>query len=158
MTQIKSVYTLIKKDVPKIKGKHILSDARVGGEKLVYERVSYPIFIWLLFNLFKIHIPLVLHKKKFGGIGINLKKKETVVYLRPYKKNWTKKKERLPFCLWGKKDHPLTNIWLELEYDFEDIMKKIPLMKSQVEDHSLIKFLRQHKENFILISNQNKSK
>jgi len=148
----KEIYTLIRKDIPIVRGKHIISDARVGGEKLVYNRVTYPICILNVFDLFKINVPLILYKKIKGGIGIDIKK-DTVVFLRPYKKNWAAKKDRLPFHLWGKKEHPLTNIWLELEFDYQDIMKGTPIIKTRIDNHSLIKFLRQHEEKFVLINN-----
>lgn len=151
MIKTKSIYTLIQGDIPIIKGKHIISDVRVGGEKLVYKRVSYPVRTYNILNLFTITIPLVLYRKKTGGIALDITT-ENVVYLRPYKKNWKQRKDRLPFHLWGKKDHPLTNIWVELEYDYEDIMKKTPLIKTRIEDQFLIKFLRQHEEKFELIN------
>jgi len=81
---------------------------------------------------------------------------DKVIYLRPYKKNWSErrknKRDTVPFHLWGKKDHPLTNMWLELVLDYEDIMRGFPIMKNTVEDQTLIKFLRQHKEKFSLIN------
>lgn len=147
----KVTYTLLRKDIPSIKGKHILHDVRVGGEKLVYKRVTMPIQQIKVFNLFTISIPLILYRKLNGGIGIDITT-EKVVFLRPYKKNWSNKKERLPFHLWGKKEHPLTNIWLELEYDYEDIISSSPLIKARVEDLTLIKFLRQHEETFKIIN------
>lgn len=150
---IKEVYTLIKKDVPDIKGKTIITDARVGGEKLVYKRVSYPVNKIILFNKYTIMVPLLLYRKIMGGFGLDIITKEVVCF-RPYKKIWTsrnKRSKKEPFNLWGKKDHPLTNMWLELEYDYEDIYKKSPLIKTRIEDQSLINFLRQHEENFYLI-------
>jgi hypothetical protein len=146
----KITYTLIKKDIPSIKGRHILHDVRVGGEKLVYKRVTIPIQQIRFFNLFTISVPLLLYKKIKGGIGLDVTT-EKVVFLRPYKKNWAHRKERLPFHLWGKKEHPLTNIWLELEYDYEDIINSSPLIKTRIEDITLIKFLRQHEEKFTIV-------
>ena len=151
MIKTKNIYTLISGDIPIVKGKKILSDVRVGGEKLVYKRVSYPIRLYNFFDLFTITVPLVLYRKRTGGISIDVST-STVVYLRPYKKNWAHRKDKLPFHLWGKKDYPLTNIWVELEYDYEDIMKSTPLIKTRIEDHSLIKFLRQHEEKFVLVN------
>lgn len=151
MIKTKTTYSLIKGDIPIIKGKRIVSDVRVGGEKLVYKRVSYPIRVWKIFNLLTVHIPLVLCRKKNGKIGLDINI-STVAFLRPYKKNWAKKKEKEPFHLWGKKEHPLTNIWVELEYDYEDNIKSTPLIKARIEDHKLIKFLRQHDQKFTLIN------
>ena len=156
MKAIKIEYILIDKAIPTIKGKQIYHDVRVGGEKLVYKTVSYPVNIYKLFDKFTITIPLLFYRKKSNGIGID-KTESKVVYLRPYKKNWAPKrrpdgsKEKKPFHLWGKKDHPLTNIWIELEYDYEDIIKSIPIIKETVIDDVLIKFLRQHKDKFYLI-------
>jgi hypothetical protein len=142
MIKTKALYTLTKSDIPTIKGKRVISDAKVGGEKLVYQRETSPI---LTFSIFKkqVSFPLIPIKGE--------KKVETIVYLRPYKNNWSKKKDRLPFHLWGKKEHPLTNLWLELEYDYQDITKSYPVAKSRVEDHSIIKHLRQHAEKFSII-------
>lgn len=151
MIKEKSTYSLIKKDIPEIKGRRIISDARVGGEKLVYKRVSYPVRVWNIFNLFTITIPLVLYRKRTGGIGLEINT-STIAFLRPYKKNWAKKKDMEPFHLWGKKEHPLTNIWVELEYDYQDNIKSTPLLKTRIEDHILIKFLRQHDEKFTIIN------
>jgi hypothetical protein len=149
MIKTKEVYTLIKKDVPEVTGKTIVSDARVGGIKLVYKRVSYPIKYYTVFN--KVFtIPLVLYRKRTGGIGINITKSK-VVYLRPYKKNWTTSRNRLPHHLWGKKGHPLTNIWVELLFDYEDIIKSMPLIKTRIDDQLIIKFLRQVDEKFTII-------
>lgn len=134
-----------------MKGKNVISDARVGGEKLVYQRVSYSVQVIKPFNLFTVMIPLLLYRNINGKIEL---KKETtkVAYLRPYKKNWAPKKDRLPFHEWGKKEHPLTNIWVELEFDYKDIVSQMPIIKSRVEDQSLIKFLRQHEEKFTVIN------
>lgn len=151
MIKNKTTYTLIKGDIPIIKGKCIISDARVGGEKLVYKRVSYPVHIYKLFNRLTIHIPLVLGRKRNGKIGLEVET-STIVFLRPYKKNWAKKKDKEPFHLWGKKEHPLTNIWVELEYDYQDNIKSTPLIKARIEDHTLIKFLRQHDQKFTVIN------
>lgn len=148
MIKIKEVYTLIKKDIPEIRGKNIISDARVGGEKLVYKRKSFPVRIYQFYFL-KIVIPLIVYRKRAGGLGLDITTSE-VVYFRPYKKNWSHRKNKLPFHLWGKKDHPLTNIWTELEFDYQDIMKEYPVIKTRIEDHSLIKILRQHDEKFVL--------
>lgn len=151
MRKTKHTYSLIKQDIPTIVGKRIVSDARVGGEKLVYKRVSYPVRVWKFFNLFTIHVPLVLYRKRNGSIGIDVNT-STIAFLRPYKKNWAKKKDKEPFHLWGKKEHPLTNIWVELEYDYQDNIKSTPLIKTRIEDHTLIKFLRQHDQKFTVIN------
>jgi hypothetical protein len=149
MIKMKEVYTLIKKDVPEVTGRHIVSDARVGGIKLVYKRVSYPIKYYTI-SKFTFTIPLVLYRKRSGGIGLNITK-SMVVYLRPYKKNWTTSRNRLPHNLWGKKEHPLTNIWVELLCDYEDIMKSMPIIKTRIDDQLIIKFLRQVDEKFTII-------
>lgn len=151
MLQKKNVYTLIKKDVPEMKGKHIISDAGVGGEKLVYKRVTYPVKVRTFFNRWKIIIPLVLYRKIRGGIALDIET-STVIFLRPYKKNWAVKKDKEPFHKWGKKEYPFTNIWVELEFDYTDITKVIPIIKTQIEDHSLIKLLREHEEKFTIIN------
>lgn len=142
MIKTKALYTLTRSDIPTIKGKRVVSDAKVGGEKLVYKREISPILIISIFNL-QVTLPLIPVKGE--------KKVETVVYLRPYKNNWSKKKDRLPFHLWGKKEHPLTNLWVELEFDYQDITKSFPIVKARVEDHSIIKNLRQHAEKFSII-------
>jgi hypothetical protein len=135
----KTIYTLIKSDI---------DDAKVGGDKLIYNRVTYPV---LLLNLyyFKVAIPLLLHEKKTGGLGIDIKK-ETVIYYRPYKSLWDTKRNHLPYHLWGKKNNRYTNMWLELEFDHQDIYKRSPIIKTRIDDQTLIKLLQKHTAKFVL--------
>jgi hypothetical protein len=154
MIKKKTTYTLIKKDVPEMKGRRVVTDARVGGEKLVYQRVTMPFKVKNILGLFNITVPLMFYRKRSGGIGVD-REIDTVIYLRPYKKNWALKKDREPFHLWGKKEHPLTNIWVELEYDYEDITRSTPLIRTRLDDNEnilLIKFLRKHEEKFTIIN------
>ena len=153
-TKIK--YTLLEKSIPVIKKNSIVYDARVGGEKLIYQKTTTNFTTINIGKLFSIDIPLIFKMNKKGKISRNIIK-EKIIFLRPYKNYWNKDGKRdkwLPFHQWGKKEHPLTNIWLEMLFDFTDIMKQTPVIKSCVDDPIIIKFLRQHEEEFTII-NQN---
>jgi hypothetical protein len=73
------------------------NDKLYGGVRLTY-------IIWMVyyFNIFNTHIPY--YSRRLG--------KKT--FLRPYKKYWDKRKYRLPNVYWGKKNHPLTRLWVVL--------------------------------------------
>ena len=142
-------YVLLKKDSPTIKGKHVIFDAKVGGEKLVYKRIRYSINVFKIGNL-EIKIPsMVYWLKEFGAPVSN--NTDTIVFLRPFKKTWdNSERPRVSYDEWGKKDHPLTNIWLIIQFDYTDISQTVPLIKEYVEDAKLKKLLRQKAEKFII--------
>lgn len=137
----KVTYKLIKKDIPLICNNVIRKDYNVGGIKLVYEIKTSLVKEYKLLGI-TIYIPT------FSGIL-----KETRIFLRPFKKDWNKERNRLPTNFWGKKFHPLTNLWLELAYDYEDIYKETPLMKEEIRNHNLIKLLRHSTDKFSIFTN-----
>lgn len=140
-------YILLKKDVPTIKGKHVIIDAKVGGEKLVYKRIRYSVNVIKIGTL-EIKIPSMVYWLKELGAPVH-DNTDTVVFLRPFKKTWdNSERPRVSYDEWGKKDHPLTNIWLIIQFDYKDISQTVPLIKEYVEDAKLKKLLRQKVEKF----------
>ena len=137
----KSKFSLIKSDIPEIQGQNVIRDVQVGGEKLVYNVTHYLVNQIIVLG-FTINIPLFNEKPRH----------EKRVFLRPYKKNWAHKRKRLPFHEWGKSTKPLTNIWVELENDYMDNIKSLPILKVKIEDQILIDHLKNHETKFTLFS------
>lgn len=137
----KDVYTLKNKKIPEIKGTVVHEDPGVGGIKLVYSVQS---FFYKEFKLFGHKVPVPwpykISKKKF-------------VVLRPYKDCWDKHRHKLPKNYWGKQSHPLTAMWIELEYDYDSINESIPYYRKQILDHKLINHLKRFDEEFSFIIN-----
>lgn len=136
---IKDVYTLKRKDIPEIVDGTVLSDPDVGGEKLVYWRRTFMIKEICIGSI-KISYPVKAFKRK------------KVVFLRPYKKYWDTKGNRLPLNYWGKKNHPLTNMWITVQSDYKQWSDKVVRFKDQVTDHGIIKSLKSAEETFSSIS------
>jgi hypothetical protein len=132
-------FVLIKKDIPIILNKKIIKGLHYGGEKLVYERTKY---IYKYFYIFNIKIKYVFSKTK----------PEVVVFLRPFKENWDRKNDRLSPNLWGKKEHPLTNIWCMMYKDYDNIRDNV-YFKKVYRNQKVISILKKHPINFIIKSN-----
>ena len=146
---IKQQFSLIKRDIPTIKGKKVVIDAKVGGEKLVYKRICYPARLFK-FGSVEIEIPGLVFWLSELGFPVH-KSTDTVVFLRPFKTTWDNSNQpRVSYEEWGKKEHPLTNIWLILVSDYKDISHTMPLIKEYVENAKLKKLLRQKVEKFII--------
>lgn len=139
--QFKDVYTLIKKDVPEICDGQIVSDPDVGGIKLVYLKRRVRVNSVSLGPI-KIVYPVKVFKGK------------KITFLRPYKTNWDTKRNRLSRNYWGKKNHPLTNMWIVVEKDYKKWSDSIVRFKDQVTDHTLIRFLKSETESFTIFVNQ----
>ena len=143
--QIKDVYTLIKEDIPEICHGQVVSDPNVGGVKLVYWKRR-----------------IILNSINIGPIKISypirILKREKVVFLRPYKKNWDTQRNRLPRNYWGKANNPLTNMWIVIETDYKKWSGTTVRFKDQVTDHNIIRFLKSSEESFSIYVNQNKIK
>ena len=93
---------------PKIRGGVLIKDSNVGGTKNSYK--IYKVFYIHLLNKYDITL-----LKRFLG---------SRVFLRPYKKLWPKRINRLPKIYWGK--HPIfINMWLLLAGDYDTIKRTI---------------------------------
>jgi hypothetical protein len=100
-------FKLIDSKVPDIKGKNIIVDSNVGGQKNTYK----------IYRITWIELPL------FGGVYKVSPKRlvGTKTFWRPYQTVWDKKKHRVPAPYWGK--GPLLNLWLVLSNDYSDPSK-----------------------------------
>ena len=139
--KIKDTYTLIKTDIPKIVDGQVVSDPGVGGIKLVYwkRRIVYKD---VYFSFIKISYP------------ISISKRSKVVFLRPFKDKWDTQRNRLAINYWGKKNNPLTNMWIVVESDYKHWSDTAVRFKDQVTDHTLLKELKATSEEFTVIVNQ----
>jgi hypothetical protein len=137
----RKVYTLIKKDLPKITGKTILVDNNKGGELLVYHthQETFKEFRILWF--------------KFEIIVLKTKPKEIVI-LRPFKKNWNVSKHKLSPNYWGKKNNPLTNLWCVMKNDFTDTIEESNEVIDYIDNKLLIRYLKKHTNKFTIELNQ----
>ena len=139
--QYKDVYTLSKKDIPDISHGQIVSDPGVGGIKLVYWKRR--VFLKdINIGSLKISYP------------VKICKREKVVFLRPYKKNWDTQRNRLPRNYWGKTSNLLTNMWIVVETDYKKWSGTTVRFKDQVTDHSIIRSLKSSEETFSIFVNQ----
>ena len=91
-------FKLIDSKVPVIKGKNIIVDSNVGGQKNTYRIYRCTPWIWTI--------------HKYVG---------TKTFWRPYQTAWDKRKHRVPAPYWGK--GPLLNLWLVLSNDYSDPSK-----------------------------------
>jgi hypothetical protein len=136
----RDVYTLIKKDLPKITGKTILVDNNKGGEVLFYKVHSEN---YKEIKIFRFKIT----------IGIFKFNHRIVVFLRPFKKNWDTSKNRLAPVYWGRKNHPLTNLWCIISNDFKnDILLDLNqiIVKDYILNKTLSRYLKNHTEKFTI--------
>ena len=136
--QRKLKYTLLDKKIPLIEGNRVVIDSGVGGKKLVYLVKSYNTHNWLGLKISSI-FPF---------------KTERAIFLQPYKKAWDKKRNKLPKNYWGKVKNPLTNLWVVLEKDYEALPGSIPvaIIKKQIKNHDIIRYLNKATEEFSLIN------
>ena len=139
--QVKDVYTLIKKDIPEILDGQVVSDPDVGGIKLVYWKRR-----------------VIIYSVNIGPIKISyparIFKRQKVVFLRPYKKNWDSQRNRLDRNYWGKTNHPLTRMWIVVETDYKKWSGTTVRFKDQVTDHEFIKAFKSEAEDFSIYVNQ----
>lgn len=132
-------YSLKKKDIPEIVKKTVVKDANVGGIKLQYEVSIVIALVFVLFN-----------KQWIITLRSLPNTTETRTFLRPYKQMWDASRNRLPRCLWGKNDDPLTNLWIELELDYVDINSGQILLKQEIRNTNITKHLSKIKELFYI--------
>lgn len=105
-TEIK--YVLKDSFHPTIEGKEVISGNEYGGIKLVYTEKTTTFRRINILNIFKFKWKLSVNSKD-------------VIFLRPFKKHWDKKNNRLAPYLWGNKSKPLTNIWVKVNSNFDNI-------------------------------------
>lgn len=151
MVKTRTLYQLISAIKPKIVHNRIMFDPKVGGEKLVYKCITYPIHSFRVYNNCYIEIPGISYVL---SVLLNIPMRgntNTVVFLRPTKELWRDyEKKWTAIHEWGKKHYPLTNIWLEMSFDYHNIYKTLPIIKRKVEDQKLKKLLRQNKIKFTI--------
>lgn len=116
---------------------NMLSDNNKGGVLLVYTKTKV------------IYISLFRHDYALYLINF----KQIVAYFKPLKGNWNREAYKIDKIYWGRKNHLLTKLWLEVNTEFKDIfsitsteLAKIP----QCKDEKLIKKLNTRSEVFIL--------
>lgn len=141
-------YKLIKACKPEIiKGK-IIKDANVGGVKLTYE-VSMSKY--LVFDLFKRRIKIPLKKIPYSDPELGKR-----TYLRPYKTFLDTSRGKWPKCLWGNNSEPLTNLWIELELDYNSLVDGFAVLKKEIRNTNVTKHLLKASEVFYVeIRNKN---
>jgi hypothetical protein len=105
-------FKLIDSQVPKIKGKNIITDSNVGGVKNKYNVYRVRRWLW----------------DKYLG---------TKTFWRPYQTMWDKKEHRVPPPYWGK--GPLLNMWLVLSNDYPDPSKVKVLVTEGDKMHHCVK-------------------
>lgn len=139
--RIQDFYTLKYVTKPDIQNGQIVQDPGVGGIKIVY---------WKRRMMMKeFHKGLI----KFS-YPVKIYKRTKVVFLRPYKKNWDTLRNRLAHNYWGKKNNPLTNMWIVVNKDYKKWSGIAVRFEDQIVDHNIIKALKSEQESFI-ITNQN---
>lgn len=137
----KTVYTLKSKLIPEIHNNIVRKKDKAGGIKLVYDKKTFKV---RKFKILDTYVYIRISPKST---------KETKIYFRPFKKSWSTKRNKLSKNKWGKPNNPLTNIWLELQFDHYDISRNTPLAKTEIEDHDFIRELRNNTNEFFTISN-----
>ena len=139
--KIKLEYRLIKKVAPLIEFNRLVVDSGVGGLKLTYEVKHFKIYNLLGLNITAL-FPFRVTKE---------------VYLKPYKKAWDVKRNRLPKNYWGKKNSPMTGIWVKLKKDYKPIRRgTVPmLIDKHIKDHAFIRYLNKGTEHFFIIKSKN---
>ena len=147
---IRDEYLLRKLDVPIIDqnknvdrvSDKVTSDPGVGGLRLVYRVRRFHIKEFRLLG-YKVPVP-------WGVKVANFKR----VFLRPFKHEWDTRKNKLKPNYWGKREDPLTNMWLEMPLDYSpeqyaDLTHR-PAPKAQIKNHEFIKFLNKRIPEFTI--------
>lgn len=117
-------FKLICSKVPVLKGKNIVTNSNVGGQKNTYN--IYKLYT----SKFCKYLQLLGYQGSYVG---------TKTFWRPYQTVWDKKEHRIPAPYWGK--GPLLNLWLVLSNDYEDPSKvKMLLPESSTQTHCTIVF------------------
>lgn len=137
----KTVYRLKKKSIPSIHNNQIRKGQKIGGIKLIYSAITSIVKEYKWKNI-TIYVPTLTNNFR-----------EEKIFLRPFKKNWSERRNQTSRNDWGKKDHPLMNLWIELKHDYDDINKVTPRLQTEIRDHNFIKKLRNITDKFSIISN-----
>lgn len=130
-------YKLLQADVPEIQNKKlVIKDVGVGGVKLRYKISTVKALVFNLFGKQKI-IPI---------FKLSYPSSEIKTFLRPYKDIWDTSRNKLPRCLWGNKNEPLTNLWIELKLDYKSLKTGRAIPKQEIRNTNITKHLtRIHK-------------
>lgn len=135
----KLLYILVNVSRPIIvNNKFMFHDNRKGGELL-----QYNIYEVKTINIF--NSVFVIHNTKYVV--------DNKYFFRPLKRDWNRNSYKISKIYWGKKNHLLTNYWLEVDSNFKDIfsINKEELKKfKQCKDKKLINNLNSHKEEFLI--------
>ena len=134
----KTVYKLIHKEEA-IEGKN-------HGLLLSYNVVKFPVIPITVGN-FNMHIPLLWKRS-------NIKK---ITFFRPFKLSWDTHRKRLSREYWGKKNSPLTNLWLIMKVKTID-KNSIELAEKRLYDHDVIRNLKIKSNKFYIIKNKQHGK
>ncbi len=114
-------------------------DEVVGGVKLTYwcRTVSFKV---IKVKWFLIKVPIIK----------SVSKRKKLVFLRPLKQFWDNERNKLPLNFWGKKNDPMTNMWIKVHRDYKDINFDTVIFIEHIKDHSLIKRLKEQSESFTI--------
>jgi len=124
-------YILVDTKAPVLKGKEILKDPDAGGIKLTYE---------------------VANEKT----TLSQKDNKRLIYLKPYKENWSVSKKDANKGEWGNTSSPLSNVWLEIKKNYTSYEKESTSIRGDVvKDSNLIAYLNKQTKEFILGSDEN---
>lgn len=152
-------YILYDIQAPVIKENVIISCPGVDGIKLkckIKTGLAYKIRIpnWIYRKINQNHsfklIKRILDRFKnirYFYIPVVIKpKKETIILYKPYKTKWDTQRHWLSTNKWGKKNHPLTNLWLEVEKETITVQNlTIHITKREITDTLICKHLGQLK-------------
>jgi hypothetical protein len=87
--------------------------------------------IRLIYTIYKTYY-ISLLGREVPWFRLKLGKK---TFLRPYKKFWDKRTYRLPYVYWGKKENPLTRLWIVIPNNYPIGISKIVPEVSLIHQH-----------------------
>lgn len=148
-TAIFEKFELIKACVPEIVKGKIIKDVNVGGVKLTYKVSMVKL---LILDLFKHRIRITLKKYKYADPELSKR-----TYLRPYKTFLDTSKGKWAKCLWGSNAEPLTNLWIELELDYNSLQDGFALLKQEIRNTNITKHLLKASKLFYVPITQKKN-
>lgn len=138
MKHIGELYKLKTIQIPKCEKNEVISGENFGGEKLTYSRRT---ILYTFFSIFGRKFRIILRKSN----------PDVAIFLRPLKKHWDVSSYKLPPNLWGKKEHPMTNIWVRVNKDYFDINKTNDLKFTEVyRNHKVISMFKNKITEFIV--------
>ena len=104
-------YVFKKAYMPIIINNKVIQGQEYGGQKLIYSKNIMTVRYTNFLNIF-------VFRKEMSRLSSD------VIFLRPFKKHWDKLNHRLPPYLWGKPNKPLTNVWVKVSNQYDDITTK----------------------------------